>query len=526
MADEVPLTQAIRERLTLMGDPAGALAMLPDPLPSDPHERAHLLQLAVAACVSSGDTVGAERFQAARLAALRAAGRDAAAESEERCHDVLLDPAPGAHHLPQVLSELQRALAAERPDPELVAGLHVSAVGCSAPGDALELAESGTTFCRAHPAELGEFTEFLQLQSVSLLSDLGLGDRAVHLAESAASRATFRWIRASLWRLAGLIHGNRLEFSDAAQAFQEAFEVFAQIGHRAGMVETAEASATMSRLAGATDHACAMLSLALSLGLSPTAERLVTLAELRTQTGDADANATWARALDAQQAEGATPEQVAQSRHWQGMAALRSGESELAEAALRAALTGGTDPVALASGIQLAEMHLRDDDAEGALVLADQACALARELELPEQASTALRLRGTARIELGDERGMDDLHEAMTVLPNPTPDQRSTLYASRATGWSRLDVADRAAADFLSAAADTTDPLMRAHLERTAAVQLARSGRAVEGEHLLRAAIDELPAGEPHRVAVVGLIDLLGLLGRTDEAERVRRGLL
>lgn len=523
---EVGLTQLIRERLTLMADASGALDMLPDPLPTEPDERAHLLQLATSACVQNGDTAGAEQYQQARLDALRAAGRSAAAESEERCRDVLLASTPQPEHLPVVLAELDRALADDPVDPELVAGLYISAVSCSVAGDALELAEAGIAFCAEQKDLTAEYREFLQFQSVSLLSQLGLDERAIELGTAAAQDATFRWIRASVWRLLGILHGNRLDFVASAEAFQEAFEAQAQIGHRAGMIETAETCATMSRLAGASDHAAAMQSLALSLGLAPTAERLVTLAELQTQAGHEDASATWLRALEAQRAAGASAEQIAQSRHWQAMAALQSGETEVAEAALRAAIAGGTDAVVLASSLQLAMLRQGDDDPQQALDLGERARELATSLDLPEHISAALRVVGTARLDLGDEGGLDDLQEAIAVLPNPSEDQLSTLLASRAGGWSRLGASDRAAADFLSAASHTTDPLMRAHLERTAAVHLARAGQPDAAEHLLRAAIDELPAGEPHTVAVVGLIDLLGLMGRPDEAERVRRDLL
>lgn len=518
------------------------LAAEPDP---DQNLRAGLFGVITQAAVIDDEPERAEAAWADRGAALRAAGRSAVADVENRFGAGLLGTAT-EDRLTRLLAELDEARLVPVDTDRLIHTLVVTArhafelAGAQTEQESAErfmgIADrlAGEAVLAAAVDDPGEAGPPARLLHAHLFAVTGRMQEAEELLDPLLEPGQRASVRLPALTLRTRMLGGAGAFDEGVALADELVALQTTLGNRLGIIQACGLSAALLSDADRDHEAAARMQLAISHAKRAEYADLdsltLQLARYLQFAGDpATALEHYDEVYQARR-ERAEPGDLAELLADMGEAARMIGEHGMAYGVWRAAMDDaaavGNDQVVVRTGFGLSTLLVQFED-DDAIEVIDQALDAARRLGGPQLLVQALQRAASARAAFGDDTGLPlytearDIaaeHEAAWLVADITDSEARALgalgRADDATATARLAVAGFVAAGDENGAA-------------VAEVFAARSRTAVEDHvaavELFRSARGRLPEGSPDWTTVTAeLADASERLGRHTDAALLR----
>jgi len=520
-----------RARDTFIGDTTDAAAAVAAGLAADPSPevRLELLALTVSLALRSGDPDAAAAQAGERIAALRADGRDAQAEREERLGLRLFGEAT-ADDLDVLRAEASAVEGSDRG--RLLALIGDLLLRLDEPEAALGVLDEASTLVVDVPAD-GRLAG-VHLRRAFAVGNLGRTQEADAALQSVADdagipaplriQALYALTRSSL---------DRGDGPAAVQAGERHLAEWVALGQSGGIVDAAVWAARALSAVDRDDEAAARIEYAIRIaerGELPTDDLRFQLGRYQLWSGRGDdARDTLEelyRSLDSE-AEAIVAANVL---FWLGDAARRTGDAELAYNAWLQAVDRAReaeDPVLAArAGVGLGNLLAEYGDDDAVDVLAG-ALADARSAGDTQMIVEAQHTLGRVRVHFGDEGGLAELDavhalavdEGAEWLAADITDSRARGLASLGRLEEALDAFARSGEGYAAAG----DQSRAAGSALAAARNLVHAERVTEAIDWFRLALRVFPAGSTeHAVISEELAEALDSIGRGAEAREVR----
>lgn len=496
-----------------------ALAMLGEGSAPDASLSAVFFGVIAQASVIEGEQGRAAAAWADRIVALRAAGRTAVADVEERFGPSLLGTAT-PERLTTLLAELDDARLVPVDPDRLIHTLLITArhafelAGAQTEQEPAEeyltLADrlAGEAVLASAIDDPGEAGPPARLLHAHLFAVTGRIQEAAELLDPLVAPEHRASVRLPALTLRARMLGGSAEFAEGIALADELVGLQTALGNRLGVIQACVLSAALLSDADRDREAAARMQLAISHANRAEYAELdaltLQLARYLQFAGDADAALERYDEVYQAKREHVSPGELADLLANMGEAARAIGEHGMAygiwQTALEDAAAVGNDQVTIRVGFGLSTLLVQFED-EDAVEVAEQALAAARRLGDPQLLIQALQRKASTQAGFGDDSGLPLFAEAREIA------------AAHEAAWVVADITDSEAralgalgrADEATAAARlATERFIAAGDENGAAVAevFAARSRAGADDHaaavtLFRSARTRLPEGSP-----------------------------
>ncbi|MFC4224215.1 tetratricopeptide repeat protein [Lysinibacter cavernae] len=528
--------------LLMAGDAVGAKAAIDAGLrlPID-SKRASLLGIAIRVYQQLGQPEAAEESHVQRLAELRASGRTATADLEQRLGMMLYED-----HNPIrfgiLRDELERSRSGEEDDDVVVELLLTTAEAALGNVDATngelvewakELVSEAVT--RTTVSDPHEIQPSARLLLAHTLLGLGRMDEAIVELDALVTPDNRPRVRIPALTIRAQIFGATNDYDAGTALAEELVALQASLGNRAGTISSSVLSAALLSDANRDDEAARRIRYAITQAeLSESAgitELTVMLGRYLHYAGESDAaleklDEAYRTMLD----EGAEPAVLADILYVMGEAARVIGENGMAYGAWNSAIEHATQAdehlLAMRSGLALGTLLIQFND-EDAIDVFETALTAARALDNPQPVIMALQRFGAAKAHFEDATGIATIDEALALAADmQSPWLLADLTDSRARALHSLKRIDEAMSAALQAAdgyAASQDEVSASLSELFVGRLLVEQSRHDEAVPFYESALERMPSESPQWTTMaLELAEVFEALNRHDEAAAQR----
>ncbi len=531
----------------MSGDAAGAQAAIDAGLrlPID-DKRASLLGISIRVQQMTGNTEGAEEAHVQRVAELRASGRVATADLEQRLGMMLYED-----HNPLRFSilqdELSKARSAENDngtdnDEVMVELLLTTAEAALANaeisgGESVELAKElvSEAVTRTTVSDPHEVQPSARLLHAHTLLALGRMDEAIIELDALVGSASRPRVRIPALTLRAQIFGATNGYAEGVGLAEELVSLQASQGNRSGTISACILSAALLSDANRDDEAARRIRYALTQAelaeYSNTTELTMMLGRYLHYSGESDAALEQLdEAYRAMTEAEAGPAALADILYVMGEAARMINENGMAYGAWQSAIQkseeAGDNLMGMRAGLALGTLLLQYNDND-ALEVFGNAVTAARALENPQPIVMALQRLGSAQAHFEDAAGLGSLDEALQLATQmDSPWLIADITDTRARALHSLGHSDEAMSAALQAAdgyAGSLDTDSAALSELFVARLLSEKSHQDEAVAMYESARERIAIESPHWTAIsLELAEVLESLNRHDDAAAIR----